>query len=110
MAETHCYPPCPITERYPALIRIAPEERPAWLEQAEAGIPLTAEQATRLRRPGSAGGILVPVDGCLSVGQLNITFKAENRHHFGAYLDWLLEHSTSIEPVLEGAVNAREMA
>lgn len=83
MAEV--YPPCPLTENYPLLIRIPPEMRLAWVEQAEAGIPLTAEQNAALgMHPSLIGGVLLPArPSSMSAGQLNAVSPLENRKVIG---------------------------
>ncbi len=77
---TYPYPPCAITERYPILQRIPPEERATWVSQAERGEELTNEQSVRLGFASSIkGGVLVPCDGSLTKAQLNFAFPLENR-------------------------------
>lgn len=72
-----------MTGRYPLLDRIPAEERPAWISQAEAGIPLSPEQAARLG-VRVAALVLLPADGCdLSAAQLEAVCAPENRPVLG---------------------------
>lgn len=73
------YPPCRFTERYPILRRIAPEEREAWVAQAERGEALTDEQSARLGfAPCIKGGVLVPADGSMSAAQMTFAFPGRD--------------------------------
>lgn len=79
------YPACPLTEDYPLLICIPPGERAAWIEQAEAGIPLTAEQNAALgMHPSLLGGVLLPARASrLSQQQLEAISPKESRKVLG---------------------------
>lgn len=78
---TYPYPPCSITVAYPILQRVPPEERAAWVAQAERGEELTAEQNARLGMLAEPGGVLIPSDPKvpLSEAQLGFAFPHENR-------------------------------
>lgn len=67
------------TDRYPILARIPADERPVWVTQAEAGKPLTPEQAARLGRPHLAGALLVPRDGILGSVAFDTVFTPEHQ-------------------------------
>lgn len=90
------YPPDELTQVYPALIRIPPEERPAWAAQAEAGIELTDEQSTRLGfAPCIRGGLLVACQGQLSASQLDYVFPPSNRRALVDALVALMQQKVS---------------
>lgn len=73
------YPPCSFTDRYPVLKRIPPEERAAWIDQAERGEPLTVEQAARIGlAPSVCDVVLAPVAGNMSAAQLRAAFPGQN--------------------------------
>lgn len=76
------YPLCAITERYPILRRIQPEERPAYVAQVEAAIPLEPEQLTALGYcPDLVGVVLMPASGFRATqAQLDALFPPSRRH------------------------------
>jgi hypothetical protein len=77
------YPPCPLTDAYPVLRRIPVEERAPLVKQAEAGIPLNAEQCARLDFHESITCVwLIPATGKATEAQLNALFRPELRFHW----------------------------
>jgi hypothetical protein len=77
------YPPCPLTDAYPVLRRIPVEERAPLVEQAEAGIPLNAEQCARLDFHESITCVwLMPAYGRATEAQTNVLFPPELRFHW----------------------------
>jgi hypothetical protein len=62
------YATCPLSERYPLLKRIPPNERAAWVAQAEAGEALTPAQCARVDIAVALR--LVPVTGPLTPAQV----------------------------------------
>lgn len=71
---------CPMTERYPALLRVPPDERQAIYDQAEAGLPLTEEQTISLGlHPSLKGAVLLPATRCFNNAQMDVVFAPANR-------------------------------
>jgi hypothetical protein len=66
---------------YPILIRIPPQERVAWVTQAESGIELTDEQHAQLgSHPAMRGGVLIPTDTrCATKAQVDFVFPPMSR-------------------------------
>lgn len=61
---TPTYPPCALTEDYPILLAIPPEERAAWVAQAERAEALSAEQLAALGLwTGFKDVVLLPQSG-----------------------------------------------
>lgn len=70
---------CELTERFPVLIHVQPDEREAWVAQAEAAIPLSREQLVTLGFcPDLVGVVLTPKNPAdFTQAQLNALFPSK---------------------------------